>query len=206
MKKIAANTVKAFLKENKRDDAYSQTFTVGDSSFDVTFHTALTVAEKTSFINRVLSGCFDAKGDFRPEYVSPMLHATILQMCTNIPPLTLKNETNEDGTAVLDLDGMNELYLLMNMDAIQNESYQIMLYEMISLCDQAIDWRKSCTLSAGSIENALRDLMVTLTEKVNSLETSELMQFAGELSSATKGLDEDGILKGLLRLHEEKKE
>ena len=29
MKKIAVNTVKAFLKENKKEDAYTQAFTVG---------------------------------------------------------------------------------------------------------------------------------------------------------------------------------
>ena len=54
MKKIAVNTVKAFLKEHKREDAYTQTFTMGDSSFEVAFHTALTVSEKTTFINRIL--------------------------------------------------------------------------------------------------------------------------------------------------------
>ena len=32
MKKIAVNTVKAFLKENKKEDAYTQAFTVGDLS------------------------------------------------------------------------------------------------------------------------------------------------------------------------------
>lgn len=79
MKKIAVNTVKAFLKENKKEDTYTQAFTVGDSSFEVSFHTALTIAEKSTFLNRVVSGCFDATGKFRPEYVSPMLRATILR-------------------------------------------------------------------------------------------------------------------------------
>lgn len=111
MKKIAVNTVKAFLKENKKEDAYTQAFTVGDSSFEVSFHTALTIAEKSTFLNRVVSGCFDATGKFRPEYVSPMLRATILQMCTNIPAMTLKNETDKAGAPALDVDAMNELYL-----------------------------------------------------------------------------------------------
>ena len=51
MKKIAVNTVKAFLKENKKEDAYTQAFTVGDSSFEVSFHTALTIAEKSTFLD-----------------------------------------------------------------------------------------------------------------------------------------------------------
>lgn len=206
MKKIAVNTVKAFLQEHKREDAYTQTFTMGDSSFEVAFHTALTVSEKTTFINRVISGCFDSTGKFRPEYVSPMLRATIMQMCTNLPPLTLKNETDDEGAAALDLNGMNELYLALNLDAVQNEGYQAMLGEMVALCTQAIDWKKGCTLSGNTTENALRDLIVALTTKVDSLNVSDLMQFAGDLSVATKGLDEGGILQGLLKLHEGKKE
>lgn len=206
MKKIAVNTVKAFLKENKHDDTYTQTFTVGDGSFEVSFHTALTIEEKSIFINRVVSGCFDSTGKFRPEYYSPMLRATILQMCTNIPPMTLKNEQDEDGAPVLDLNGMNELYLTMDMDAIQDRGYQTMLNEMVALCNQAIDWKKGSILSGGSTENSLKDLITALTNKVNSLDIDELMQFAGDLSNATKGLDEGGILQGLLKLHENKSE
>ena len=37
MKKIAVNTVKTFLKEHKREDVYTKTFNVGESSFDVVF-------------------------------------------------------------------------------------------------------------------------------------------------------------------------
>lgn len=205
MKKIAVNTIKAFLKEHKREGTYTETFTVGDSSFEVAFHTALTVDEKSVFINRVISGCFDSTGKFRPEYVSPMLRATIIQMCTNIPPLTLKNDNDGEGAPALDLDSMNALYLAMNLDAVKDEGYQAMLGEIVPLCIQAIDWRKSYIQSGGTTDNALRDLITALTTKVNSLDVGELMQFAGDLSGATKGLDEGGILKGLLQLHEGKK-
>ena len=46
MKKIAVNTVKAFLKENKKEDAYTQAFTVGGSSFEVSFHCLLYTSAK----------------------------------------------------------------------------------------------------------------------------------------------------------------
>lgn len=200
MKKIAVNTLKAFLKEHKREDLYTETFTLGDSSFDVTYHTALTVDEKSVFINRVVSGCFDSAGRFRPEYVHPMIRATIIQMCTNIPPLTLKGETDEDGAAVLDLDGMNELYLSMNLDTVQNDGYQIMLQEMTYLCSQAIEWRKNSIVS--SLSNALDQI----AQKIERTDMGQLLQYAGDLSKATKDLDEGGILNGLIRLYEEKKE
>lgn len=198
MKKIAVNTMKAFLKEHKREDTYTQTFEVADSSFEVVFHTNLSIAEKTTFINRVLSGCFDSMGNFRPEYVSPVLRATILQMCTNVPALTLKNELSDSGSPALDLEAMNDLYMAMNLDCANDQGYQEMMNEMVQLCMQAIDWKKSCNLSSHNTDSALRNLLDTLTAKVDGMDTSALMQYAGVLSEATQGLGKGDILKGLL--------
>lgn len=198
MKKIAVNTVKSFLKEHKAEDAHSMTFQVGDGSFEVSFHTTLSIAEKSTFIRRVITGCFDAAGNFRPEYVSPMLRATIMQMCTNIPAMTLKNETDANGAPALDLDGMNELYLAMDLDNVQDISYQNMMREMVQLCSQAIDWKRSTLLANHNTDSALRDLLAALTDKVEGMDMASLMQYAGTLAESTKDLGEGGILKALI--------
>lgn len=198
MKKIAVNTVKNFLKENKHDDIFTQTFEVGESSFDVTIRTNLSIAEKSVFLNRVVSGCFDAEKKFRPEYVSPMLRATIIQMCTNIPAMTLKNETDSEGAPVLDIDGMNELYLAMDLDNIDNGDYQAMLHEMVYLSTQALDWKRNTILADHGTDTAIRDLLNSLTTKVENLDMESLMKYAATLSESTKGLDEGGILQGLI--------
>ena len=198
MKKIAVNTMKAFLKEHRREDTYTQTFKVADSSFEVVFHTNLSIAEKSTFINRVLNGCFDYMGNFRPEYVSPILRATILQMCTNVPALTLKNETSDNGSPALDLEAMNELYMAMELDRVNNPEYQAMMNEMVQLSMQAIDWKKAHNLSSHNTDSALRNLLDTLAAKVDGMDTNSLMQYAGILSEVTKGLGEGDILKGLL--------
>lgn len=198
MKKIAVNTMKTFLKEHKREDTYTQTFKVADSSFEVVFHTNLSIAEKSTFINRVLKGCFDHMGNFRPEYVSPVLRATILQMCTNVPALTLKNEMSDNGSPALDLEAMNDPYVAMDLDCVNNPAYQAMMSEMVQLSMQAIDWKKARNLSSHNTDSALRNLLDTLTAKVDGMDTSSLMQYAGILSEATKGLGEGDILKGLL--------
>lgn len=205
MKKIAVNTMKAFLKEHKREDTYTQTFEVADSSFEVVFHTNLSIAEKTTFINRVLSGCFDSMGNFRPEYVFPVLRATILQMCTNVPTLTLKNELSDSGSPALDLEAMNDLYMAMNLDCTNDQGYQEMMNEMVQLCMQAIDWKKSRNLSSHNTDSALKNLLDTLTAKVDGVDTSALMQYAGVLSEATQGLGKGDILKGLLEARAEEK-
>lgn len=202
MKKIAVNTVKAFMKENKREDTYTQVFKVGDADFEVVFHTALNLDEKSTFIRRVITGCFDAAGNFRPEYVSPMLRATILQMCTNIPAMTLKNETDAHGAPALDLDGMNELYLLMDLDNVQDAGYQAMMNEMVHLCSQAIDWKRSDLLANRNTDSALYRLLNALAAKVDGVDTGDLMQYAGVLAEGTKNLDEGGILAALLKTRE----
>lgn len=198
MKKIAVNTVKNFLKENKRENTFTRTFEVGDNTFDVNFRTALSVMEKSVFLNRVVSGCFDMTGKYRPEYVSPMLRATIIQMCTNIPAMTLKNESDSEGAPALDIDGMNELYLTMDLDNIQNDDYQAMLHEMVYLSTQAIDWKRSSVLADHGTDSALRNLLNSLSAKVQSLDMDSLMKYAAVLSESTKNLDEGGILQGLI--------
>lgn len=206
MKKIAVSTVRAFLQERRIDDKFTKTFTVGESSFEVTFHTALTVMEKTSFINRVMSGCFDARGNFRPEYVGPMLRATIMQMCTNLPVLTLKDEKDDKGGSLMDVQAMNDLYVAMDLDNLDNPCYQAMMNEMVHLSGQAIDWKRGRALAEHDTDAAIQRLLNALTQKVEDMNVADLMQYASQLSEATKGLGEGGILKWLLQMEASKEQ
>lgn len=205
MKKIAVNTVKAFLKEHADTGTVTKEFPVADSTFEVQIRTILTVDEKTKFISRVVRNCFDAAGNYHPEFLTPMLRATILQMCTNVPVLTMKGEAEN-----MDLDAMNALYQAMNLDYLDNEPYQAMMREMVGLCQVGIEWRKARNLSDGNkvsvnAMNALgdaaisiRNVMEALAKKADSTDTDTLMQYAGKISKATENLDEGGILQGIL--------
>lgn len=205
MKKIAVNTVKAFLKEHADTGTVTKEFPVADSTFEVQIRTILTVDEKTKFISRVVRNCFDAAGNYHPEFLTPMLRATILQMCTNVPVLTMKGEAEN-----MDLDAMNALYQAMNLDYLDNEPYQAMMREMVGLCQVGIEWRKARNLSDGNkvsvnTMNALgdaaisiRNVMEALAKKADSTDMDTLMQYAGKISKATENLDEGGILQGIL--------
>lgn len=205
MKKIAVNTVKAFLKEHADTGTVTKEFPVADSTFEVQIRTILTVDEKTKFISRVVRNCFDAAGNYHPEFLTPMLRATILQMCTNVPVLTMKGEAEN-----MDLDAMNALYQAMNLDHLDNEPYQAMMREMVGLCQVGIEWRKARNLSDGNkvsvnAMNALgdaaisiRNVMEALAKKADSTDMDTLMQYAGKISKATENLDEGGILQGIL--------
>lgn len=205
MKKIAVNTVKAFLKEHADTGMVTKEFPVADATFEVQIRTILTVDEKTKFISRVVRNCFDVAGNYHPEFLTPMLRATILQMCTNVPVLTMKGEAEN-----MDLDAMNALYQAMNLDYLDNEPYQAMMREMVGLCQVGIEWRKARNLNDGNkvsvnAMNALgdaaisiRNVMEALAKKADSTDMDALMQYAGKISKATENLDEGGILQGIL--------
>lgn len=215
MRKIAVGTVKSFLKENRQDDTITMTIPVGESSFEVRVKTTLDIGERSVFINRVLSGCFDSENNFRPEYVEPMKRATILQMCTNVPVITLKNVQGADGAALMDLDAMNELYRALKLDEVENVRYLKMAFDLSDECDRAIEWKKGRILAGRNEANiqamaALGDMAVTIRDVVQALgdkaekeDLASLMKYAGQLSTATENLDEGGILKGLLEYSKE---
>lgn len=90
------------------------------------------------------------------------------------------------------------LYLTMDLDNIQNDDYQAMLHEMVYLSTQAIDWKRSSVLADHGTDSALRNLLNSLSAKVQSLDMDSLMKYAAVLSESTKNLDEGGILQGLI--------
>jgi hypothetical protein len=196
MKKISVDTVRAFLKEKEADRAACAEVCMelaDGTEVKVTLRTELSTAEKSVFISRVLSGCFDERGEFRPEYVTPMLRATILQMCSDLPAISPRGKSGE-----LDIDAMNALYEALDLDCLDDADYRMMVRELVALCHEAIEWRKARELnSAGSAAknaaDAARELMGVLTEKVGSLDVDALAESAAKLAKTTDGLESDAL-------------
>lgn len=142
MKKIAVNTVKNFIKEHKNDKEFVVSYPIGDNSFDVTVKTYLSVVERSMFINRVVDNCFDANDNYTPEYFEPLFRATVLQMATNLPVLTLKATDDEEG-AFMDIDAMNELWYALNAEELfyANANFCIFFSELFNECREEISRR-----------------------------------------------------------------
>lgn len=212
MKKISTSTVKTFLKEKKQEDRIVVDYPVGSSQFNVELRTSLTVVERSVFINRVLSGCFDSNEDYRPEYVLPMFRATILQMLTNVPVVTLKGEQDNDGGGLMDLEAMNELYVALNFDGIEDKRYEELVCDLLNDVHSSIKWRKDKILTKGKDLNAdavsalcdaalaVRNAANTVNDLVGGLDADRLFQYAEYLSSATKFM-EDGGIDNVVALH-----
>lgn len=210
MKQISTNTVKEFLKNTKKTAEITRTFTVGEAEVEYTIKTALTIDEKTKFINRVLSGCFDALGNYRPEYEAPMLRATIIQMCTNLPVLSRKGEKTDSGESVMDIEAMDALYVALGLENIDDAEYQMMKGEILSLSRIALDWRRNRTLvqdkgDLGEIAFDARSVLAQLSKLIESTDIASLTEFAAKLSKNTNGLDAAGFVKVLHQLTKQEK-
>jgi hypothetical protein len=200
MKKISVDTVRTYLKAvgDPADAKVSMKLADG-TEIGVTLRTKLSTAEKSVFISRVLSGCFDERGDFRPEYVTPMLRATILQMCSDLPAISPRGKS-----ADLDIDAMNTLYETLALDELDDAGYQRMMREMVFMCQDAIEWRKSRELHSAenavrNAANAIRELMSVLTDKFGTLDMDALAESAGRLAKTTDGLQGDALREALVK-------
>ena len=210
MKQISTNTVKEFLKNTQKTTEITRTFTVGEADVEYTIKTALTIDEKAKFINRVLSGCFDALGNYRPEYETPMLRATIIQMCTSLPVLSKKGEKMENGENVMDIEAMDALYVALGLENIDDAEYQMMKGEILSLSRMALDWRRNRTLvrdkgDLGEIAFDARSVLAQLNKLIESTDIASLTEFAAKLSKNTNGLDAAGFVKALHQLTKQEK-
>lgn len=212
MKKISVDTVKKFLNERETEKEVFRSYLVGDEEFEVRFKTSMTVDESTAFVNRVVSGCFDRLGNYRPEYVEPMFQATILQMCTNLPVLVLHGEKGDDGGRLMDLNAMCALFDALDIGGVDSEAFQVMRMELGDLCRAAIKWRCKRTLALdaapdveafrefGAAASAVRRMAEIVMDKADSIDYEKMMEYAGKLSAATEGMDRGGILKALVDL------
>lgn len=206
MKKIATGTIKNFLNEHKSDNTITRKYPVGDNEyFDVTIKTKLTITEKSAFIRRVLSGCFDATQNFRPEYITPMLRATIIQMCTNVPVVSMKGDKDENGEALMDIGAMDDLYCALNLDHIDDGQYQFMLNEIVQLTHNAIDWKRHKLLEGGMAEvmSSVKQLVDKFVVMLNDTDMNKLMEYAAKLSKNTDGLDTNELVGAILAADKE---
>ena len=179
MKKIAVGTVKAFLKENQYQPERT-VIHVGDTDVEVTLSYDLTVEQKGMFTRRVMSGCFDELGRYRPESYSAMFKATVLQMCSDLPTLTLSGEKMDDGGAVMDINDMARLFDLLNI--CDTAAYKSFLTEMSGICAQAIEWRKQLILAREAKPDS--DIYGDVAEIV-----SHIKSFVSKLDELSDGMD-----------------
>ena len=209
MKKLSVETMKKYMKTKEPQKHVKVHYEFAGAEFDVEVRTSLSCAEQSAFISRVLAGCFDDSGNFRPEYFDPMFHATVLQMMTNVPPIPIRGAANDDGEKLLDIDAMDELYDALALENDEaTEDFCGFIWYLYSLCDNAAEYRRARNLAnsgvtgdLSAIVSGVRRFVESLVDKVESVNTEELLTYAGQLAELTRGMNAEGVADAMLRLY-----
>lgn len=200
MKKIAVETMRKYMKAKMPESTViEQKYPFGDSEIVVHIKTKLTTAEVGVFVRRILSACFDKDGNYRPEYYQPVFKATVIQICTDLPVLSLRNERGDDGESLMDIDAMADMYDTLRFDDLSDGRYQALTAYLNEVCDSAVvDYANRHTTSSElmrKIDEIVDEAKVVLG-KVASIDTDSLMKYAQVLSEATS---ETNIVEAILK-------
>ena len=188
MKKISVGTAKAYLKQAAEPEwELYRTITVKDKEAEVMVRNNPTPTEISAFVSAVTDSCF-VDGEFHYESLESAAKVFYIQMFTNVNVIPGK----EDGMYV-DIDSTCALF-----DALE---FYDEFREMKELAE------KSAIYKAGrkgnkteEVLDKLSEFMDVLNKKVDGLDFSEMMKYAGQLSKATEQLEEDSILNGLIKV------
>lgn len=138
-----------FMNEEVSANTKTITYSFGEKSFDVTLKTEMTVDDKSTFIDRVVNGCFDSNNEYRPEFRDAIFQITILQMLSDVPVFTKKmneldenNNETENKIDVVDIDKTYSLCKKLNLFDKADDSFKKLYNELLSLVEEKIEFEQ----------------------------------------------------------------
>lgn len=156
-----------FMKETESANTTVITYNFAEQSFDVTLKTSMTVDDMSAFIDRVVNGCFDTNGEYRPEFRDAIFQITILQMLSDIPVFTKKmNELDENGNEtkkkidIIDIDKTYDLCKRLDFFHKANESFRALVNELVYLIESKLNFEQQRILMGERtvLQNARKDI------------------------------------------------
>jgi len=207
-----------FMSEVKSANTDVITYDFGEKSFDVKLKTDMTVDEKSTFIDRVVNGCFDSNNEYRPEFRDAIFQITVLQMLSDVPVFTKKmkeldendNET-EKKIDVIDIDKTYSLCKKLNLVCRANDAFRNLINELVYLVETKIAFEQQRIIAGErkALEKAREELEtgialvngIGLSLKENNKNMIDKPEFDDVVKLATKlgNLSEDDIIKAIIQ-------
>jgi len=207
-----------FMSEVKSANTDVITYDFGEKSFDVKLKTDMTVDEKSTFIDRVVNGCFDSNNEYRPEFRDAIFQITVLQMLSDVPVFTKKmkeldendNET-EKKIDVIDIDKTYSLCKKLNLVRRANDAFRNLINELVYLVETKIAFEQQRIIAGErkALEKAREELEtgialvngIGLSLKENNKNMIDKPEFDDVVKLATKlgNLSEDDIIKAIIQ-------
>lgn len=195
MGKITKKSINALMdvyKRNSTDTVLKLTDPQNNDTviMEIALKTTLTIPEKGMFVDRVVLSCFDANGDYMPQYLDPIFMITLLQMTTNVPviedtiPLDAEGDTDsEDKMTVINIEKTYELCKAINLvKNVQDTKYQALINELKQMAYDKLKYVKE--IHARNASNSLTLLKPVLESLQGSIAKDDLAEMLDRLSNA----------------------
>lgn len=194
MGKITKKSINALMdiyKRNATDTVLKMTDPQDSSSviMEIALKTSLTIPEKGVFVDRVVFPCFDAEGDFMPQYLDPLFVITLLQMTTNVPPIEdvipiMDEDGNETGekTTIINIEKTYELCKAINL--VKNATdgkYQALINELHRMVTDKLAYVKD--INARKASNSLAVLKPMLDAANETDNNKRVMETLSRIAS-----------------------
>ena len=189
MGKITKKSINALMDIYKRNstDTVLKLTDPDDSSItvmEIALKTSLTIPEKGMFVDRVVLPCFDADGDFMPQYLDPLFMITLLQMTTNVPviedTISIPNddgsESNEK-TTIMNIEKTYELCRAINlMKNVSDTKYQALVNELRQMVTDKLAYIKELNVrKASNALTMLKPMLETFQSKITEADLTAML-------------------------------
>lgn len=198
--KKSINTLMDIYKRNTSDTVLKLTDPDNSDSvvMEIALKTSLTIPEKGIFVDRVVIPCFDADGDFMPQYLDPLFMITLLQMTTNVPVIEdtvpIMNDDGTDSgekTTIINIEKTYELCRAINlMKNATDVQYQALISELKQMVADKLVYVKE--INARKASNSLMVLRPVLDEFQKLAANSNIKEKLEQLSSNLTEMAESG--------------
>lgn len=151
---------------------------------EIALKTSLTIPEKGMFVDRVVLPCFDADGDFMPQYLDPLFMITLLQMTTNVPviedAISIPNddgsESNEK-TTIMNIEKTYELCRAINlMKNVSDTKYQALVNELRQMVTDKLAYIKELNMrKASNSLTMLKPMLETFQSKITEADLTAML-------------------------------
>lgn len=166
-----------------------------EKAFEIKLKIFMTIDETSTFIDRVVNGCFDSDDDYRPEYIEPIFHVTLLQMFTNVPVFTKKMESLENNAKIVVVDIEKSYQLALNLKLWEKDcgSFRTLYSTLWDLVNEKLKFQKQRVLSGErkTLEKTKEDLEngIALINSIGN-KLNETMIETIKNTNITKAVDE----------------
>lgn len=211
MAKITQKSMNALLKvyRNQKTDV---TLHMADPEnpeeiiMEISVKNELSIEDKGNFVDRVVNACFDADGDFIPQYLDPVFMITLLQMTTNVPVFEREIELDDESkTTVVDIEKTYELCKAINLiHNVKDNAFQALVAELRGMTVEKLDYMKQMRFCAEErmlskvreeLENGVA-MVAAIGQQLN--ETLTNASGLNNMAAAMKNFDYDKMVDSVL--------